>query len=290
VNDPAAPVIDTHTHVVSSDQARYPLQPPDGLPRLSWFDEHPVTAEGLIADMDAGGVHGAVMVQAKGAYGFDNAYAADARSVAPARLVNASIIDMAAADRIEQLRYWATGRGMLGTRLFNIPPASPSWLDDPATRGVLDEARQLGVRISLCVLAQDIPLVGDLLALAPDLPMALDHCGFADFTGPAPYHAADALFALASHANLRLKVTTTLFSPGLATGADPRQVLERLCEAFGVDRLMWGSDYPQHHSEPYPEIVAVARHACSGLSRDEQARFLGGTALSLWPELRTAGP
>jgi predicted TIM-barrel fold metal-dependent hydrolase len=283
-----APVVDTHTHVVSADHSRYPLQPPEGLPRLSWFDEHPVTAEQLIADMDAGGVQGAVLVQAKGAYAFDNAYAADARAVAPTRLVNASIIDMTAPDRVERLRYWASERGMLGTRLFNIPPASPSWLDDPATRPVLDEARRLGVRISMCLLAEDIPPVGDLLALAPDLPMALDHCGFADFTGPPPYQAANALFALARHANLRLKVTTTLLSPALQTGSDPRQVLERLCEVFGVDRLMWGSDYPQHHSEPYPEIVALARHACSELSPDEQARFLGGNALALWPELEPA--
>ncbi len=51
---------------------------------------------------------------------------------------------------------------------------------------------------------------------------------------------------------------------------------------------MWGSDYPQHHSEPYPEIVALARHACSRLSPTEQARFLSGTAVELWPELAAA--
>ncbi len=283
-----APIIDTHTHAVSDDHTRYPLHPPEGLPRLPWFDEHPVTAEQLIADMDAGGVHGAVVVQAKGAYGFDNAYAADARQVAPDRLVNASIIDMTAADRIEQLGYWATERGMLGTRLFNIPPASPSWLDDPATRPVLEEAARLGLRVNICLLAPDIPALGSLLDLVPDLTVALDHCGFADFTGPPPYRAADALFALAPHANLRLKATTTLFSPALEKGGDPQQILERLCEVFGVERLMWGSDYPQHHSEPYAEIVALARHACSRLSADEQARFLGGNALALWPELTPA--
>jgi hypothetical protein len=46
-----------------------------------------------------------------------------------------------------------------------------------------------------------------------------------------------------------------------------------------------GSDYPQHHGEPYVDIVALARHACSRLTADEQARFLGGTALALFPEL-----
>jgi predicted TIM-barrel fold metal-dependent hydrolase len=84
---------------------------------------------------------------------------------------------------------------------------------------------------------------------------------------------------------LRLKVTTTLLEPVRASGGDPRAVVARLCEGFGVDRLMWGSDYPQHHHEPYPEIVGLARDACSRLAPDEQDRFLGGTALELWPEL-----
>src|SRR5687767_14448574 len=163
--------------------------------------------------MDAAGVHGAVLVQAKGAYGFDNSYAADARSVAPHRLVNASIVDMSAPDRVDSLVHWATERGMLGTRLFNIPSASPSWLDDPATAVVLDRARDLGIRLSLCVLLDDLPLVGALCDLAPDLPIALDHCGFSDLSGGRSLPNAAALRSLAGRRNLHLKVTTTLLEP-----------------------------------------------------------------------------
>ena len=275
-------IVDTHTHVVSHDHDRYPIQPPEGLPRMPWFDEHPVDAAGLLRDMDGAGVHGAVLVQAKGAYGFDNSYAADARAVDPGRLVGASIVDMQSDDRVAQLERWAE-RGMGGTRLFNIPSASPSWLDDPATGAVLQRAHELGVRVALCVLVDDLPLVASLCAMAPDVPIALDHCGFADLGGPA-----DELFALASQPNLRLKVTTTLLEPVRDAGGDPREVVERLCAAFGVERLMWGSDYPQHYHEPYPVIVDLARHACSRLTADEQARFLGGTALELWPELAPA--
>ena len=141
------------------------------------------------------------------------------------------------------------------------------------------------MRVALCVLVDDLPLVASLCAMAPDVPIALDHCGFADLGGPA-----DELFALARQPNLRLKVTTTLLEPVRDAGLDPREVVERLCDAFGVERLMWGSDYPQHHHEPYPAIVELARHACSRLTPDEQARFLGGTALDLLPELTRLTP
>ena len=53
---------------------------------------------------------------------------------------------------------------------------------------------------------------------------------------------------------------------------------------------MWGSDYPQYHRESYAEIVAFGRRACSRLSADEQAAFLGATALKLWPELSPTQP
>jgi predicted TIM-barrel fold metal-dependent hydrolase len=274
--DPAPPIVDTHTHVVSFDHERYPLSPPDGLPRMPWFDEHPVDADGLRRELDAAGVRGAILVQAKGAYGFDNDYCADARSVAPDRFVSASIVDMQAPDRIAQLDHWTLERGMTATRLFDIPTSSPSWVDDPATAKVLTRAAELGVRVALCILVDTVPRVGALCAMAPELPIALDHCGFSDLTGPTPE-----LDALAVHPNIRLKVTTT----ALESVPDPRDVVERLADTFGVERLMWGSDYPQHHAEPYPEIVDLARHACSRLSADEQARFLGGTALELFPEL-----
>ena len=273
-------IIDTHTHVVSHDRVAYPMQPPPDLARMGWFDEHPVDAVGLLEALDSGGVHGAVLVQAKGAYAYDNAYAADALGIDPARLVGASIIDMGSDDRVAQLEYWTTQRGMRGTRLFNIPPVMPRWLDDPSMAAVFDRCRDLGVRVALCIVADDVPRVRAVCDLAEDLPIALDHCGFIDLLGDT-----SALDALADVENLRLKITTTLLEPALHAGRDPREVLERLCEVFGVERLMWGSDFPQHHSEPYAEIVALGRYSCSRLSVSEQARFLGGTALELWPEL-----
>ena len=276
-------VIDTHTHVVSPDLSRFPLETPD-FP-AEWVRESPVAVDGLLAALDAGGVRGAVLVQAKGAYGFDNSYIAEARAAAPARLVSAAVIDLAAADRETVLRYWCGERAILGLRVFNIPPADPDWLRDRSLPGVLRLASELGARLSVCVLAPDLPAVGGLLAALPELPIALDHCGFVELGEGTTSPAAQALTALAVFDNVRLKVTTTLLTMAEQAGMVAPDVVEWLSEEFGTHRLMWGSDYPQHHSEPYPEIVDYGRSACSRLSPSEQARFLGGTALELWPEL-----
>jgi predicted TIM-barrel fold metal-dependent hydrolase len=276
-------VIDTHTHVVSPDRSRFPLQTPD-FP-AAWVRENPVAVDGLLAALDAGGVAGAVLVQAAGAYGFDNSYIAEARAVSPSRLVNAAVIDMSSPDREAILRRWCGERGVLGLRLFNIPPSDPDWMGDPQAVGVLRLAAELGVRLSICVLEPDLPRIAGLLAAAPDQPIAVDHCGFVELGGGFDSPSAAALLGLAAYGNVQLKVTTTLLAAAEQAGHAPADVVEWLSEGFGVQRLMWGSDYPQHHSEPYPDIVDYGRSACARLSPSEQARFLGGTALELWPEL-----
>jgi L-fuconolactonase len=283
VSVPGFPIVDTHTHVVSPDRSRFPLQSPD-FP-AEWVRESPVAVDGLLAVLDSGGVRGAVLVQAAGAYGFDNSYVAEARSADPARLVNAAVIDMTSPERESDLRFWCSERGILGLRLFNIPRADPDWMGDPSVRDVLRLAGDLGVRLSVCVLEPDLPRIAGLLAAAPDQPIAIDHCGLVELGQGLNSPSAQALLGLATYENVRLKVTTTMLTMAEQAGVAAADVVEWLSESFGVGRLMWGSDYPQHHSEPYPEIVQYGRRACARLSPVEQARFLGGTALELWPEL-----
>jgi predicted TIM-barrel fold metal-dependent hydrolase len=279
-------LIDTHTHVASADRDRYRRGRPADRLGSDWADSHPLDAEQLVAALDDAGVSGAVLVQPVGTYGFDNSYLADAVTVAPGRLVGNSVIDMQAVDRVDALAEWA-GRGIGGTRLFNVPPADPPWLGTEASATVLARARALGVRVSACVLPPDLARLGALLEQAGDVPVALDHCGFADIGNPGSETLA-ALIALGAHPNLRLKVTTTILRMHPPAVGDERDVVERLCTLFGVERLMWGSDYPQHYSETYAEHVALALWVCSRLSAADQERFLGGTALELWPELAAA--
>src|SRR4051794_20859613 len=95
-------IIDTHCHVVAADHARYPLAPVEG--RISeWAQERPVTAEQLLAAMDAAGVDGAVLVQASTAHGFDNRYTADSAAAHPARFAWVGTLDALAPETPDQL-------------------------------------------------------------------------------------------------------------------------------------------------------------------------------------------
>jgi hypothetical protein len=48
---------------------------------------------------------------------------------------------------------------------------------------------------------------------------------------------------------------------------------------------MWCSDWPQVHDRPYAQLVQEGIEAGAQLSDSERDSYLGGTALSIWPEL-----
>ena len=305
-------IIDTHLHAVSPDTSRYPLRQVD-LPGNSWVKTAPASAEDLIAQMDAAGVAKGVLVQPVGAYGTDNSYVADAGAAHPDRLATVCVIDMTADDRLKQLRYWTQERGIGGVRLFSVPTPKVPWLDDPATFEVWEACQEWGVKVGVCLLPEELPRLGQVLARFPDTPVALDHCGFADFTDGPPWNAAQPLWELAEHQNLYLKVTTNVLDAAAESatreqhgqhGAEDnlsqkkeakqsadqeatslkaqKHLMATLANRFGAARLMWGSDYPQIHNRPYSDLVTLTRTAAAALPPTELSHFLASTFQSLW--------
>lgn len=267
-------IVDSHLHAVSPDTSRYPLQQVD-LPGNSWVKTAPASAEDLLAKMDAAGVSKGVLVQPVGAYGTDNGYVADAGAAHPDRFATVCVIDMTAADRLEQLRYWTQERGIGGVRLFSVPTPQVSWLDDPATFNVWEACQEWGAKVSVCLLPEELPRLGKMLARFPDTAVVLDHCGFADFSDGPPWNAARPLWELAKYQNLYLKVTTNVLD---AAGALPATLVHH----FGANRLMWGSDYPQIHDRTYSDLVTLANTAAKVLTPEEQTHFLADTAHDFW--------
>jgi predicted TIM-barrel fold metal-dependent hydrolase len=273
-------IVDTHVHVVARDEAHYPLRP-SGV-GSQWFREHPVTADEYLETATGAGVERAVLVQAHGAYGSENAYVLDALQVAPDRFVGVVIVDPAGHDAPARLRELAAVPGCQGVRLFGIGPEPPTWFDGDAGAALWRTAVDLDLRIVATLLTPELPRLATMLERHPGAPVVLDHCGFPDVHDGPPFAAAASLRELAEHPGLHLKVTSHVLE---AAGAHAGAFVEWLVDGFGADRLVWGSDYPQTHDRSYAELVALGRESCAGLPTHDQARVLGENALRLWPSL-----
>ena len=87
-------IIDTHTHVVSSDKVKHPLDPG----ARGWSTEVSNDVEDLIAEMDDAGVECATLVQPNATYALDNTYQCDSANQYAPRTVSVGILDPAAPD------------------------------------------------------------------------------------------------------------------------------------------------------------------------------------------------
>jgi predicted TIM-barrel fold metal-dependent hydrolase len=271
--------VDTHAHVVAADEAAYPLDPPQGM-TAPWYREDPCSVERLLALMGEAGVDRSVLVQGISAYGFDNRYAVDSARRFPKHCSSVVYLDVTEPEppsgAVGELRRLVRDEGVRGLRWVAFGDTA---LSEP--RAVWDEAAALGIPVVVTVLAEKLDELAALIpTLAGTIPLALDHCGFADFSAGIP----DVLLALAQYPTLHLKVSTIALDH-LAAHGDVRDGVAELAGCFGADRLMWGSDYSQTHDRPYPDLAEYARHAASKLDDDARAAFLAGTALTLWPEL-----
>lgn len=277
-------IVDSHTHVVAPDEQAYPLQPRN----LSgaWYRDAPCSADEFVRLLDAEDVAAAVLVQAVGAYSYDNAYAADSAARFPGRFTAACCVDVDGEDPVGALTYWARDRGVEGIRLFALSRSGPSWLAEPRTFPLWERAAALGVHVIVTIFDNQYGELQAVLQEFPETAVSLDHCGFPPLAG-APWREAEPLFALARLPNLYCKVTTNVLELAAAGGANPQSFVEALVRAFGAARVMWGSDFCQTHHRTYPELVAAAREAFGTLSPSDQALCLGGTAARLWPSLAT---
>jgi L-fuconolactonase len=262
--------IDTHTHVVAADAGAYPLTPLDA--EGGWYRTVANTVEDMVGALDEGAVDAAVLVQAVSAYRYDNRYVVDSAARFPARCASVVCLDPASPDTPAELARLTRDHGARGLRwwaLGNEP------LDVPA---VWSELARLGTPVVVTMFASRIGELGDLVPRLPPVPIALDHCAFADFARGVP----DDLRSLAEHPAVHPKVSTIVLDR-MSEHGDVRDALAELAACFGAERLMWGSDYSQTHDRGYADLAEYARAASSRLAEDDRSAFLGGTAARLWP-------
>jgi L-fuconolactonase len=277
--------IDIHPHIISEDTAKYPRSPLFGV-QSDWSKERPVTPAGLIAAMDEAGVEKAAIVQSSTCYGFDNSYVVDSIAQFPGRFTGVGSVDMLQPDAPERIRQWVK-LGISGLRLFtggSTAAFDPSALDDRRSFPTWELCSELG--LSMCIQTDPVGLtqVAGLAKRFPNVPIVLDHLGRPDVTDGPPYKRASSLFGLAPFENVFLKLTPRIFGDVRKGEASAETFFPRLAEAFGSNRLAWGSNFPASEKRMKDNLV-VAQNCLACLSAGDQSWIFAKTARRLYPAL-----
>jgi predicted TIM-barrel fold metal-dependent hydrolase len=269
-------IVDTHAHIYAADERKYPpiekpLRPPGGK----------ATVEDLQATAKAHGVERACAIQTSSFYRFDNRYLADATKANRSWVAGVCTLDPDDPHSPGQLVHYAREYGVKGMRSI---PARGGRLDHPGVRALWKAASDNGLVINVLINRDKTEECDRLLGDFPNLNVVLDHC-LNLRKGDGYEETLRDVLRLGRRKNLHAKLTY------LATGSDepyPCASMHKSClqiiEAYGPERCVWGSDFPNALWTPkvsYGEYLRIFTEALP-LRATARDQILGTTASRLW--------
>jgi predicted TIM-barrel fold metal-dependent hydrolase len=201
----------------------------------------PLLADEMLALMNEAGVDRAVIVPPS-PVGDSNLTALEAAARHPRRFAVMGRLDPLAEGAASQLARWREQPGMLGVRMTFHRPKGSAWLDAGIEWFWRDCERY---RLPVMLLAPGrMDAIGRLARAHPGLVLIVDHMGRrSELRDDACFADLDLLLGLAELPNVVVKASAV---PCYSTEAYPfgnlAPYVERIVEAFGPQRTMWGSD------------------------------------------------
>ena len=257
-------IVDTHCHAA-----------------LGWYE--PI--EVLLSQMDRNGVKLAALIQINGQS--DNSYQAECVKRYPNRLRSVVIVDTDSPNALTDLERWVAD-GATGVRLR---PDARSPGDDPLA--IWRKAAELGITVS-CGGSRDA-FADDAFAAVfealPSLPIVIEHLGGLKWSDVDPAGPRPKMFDLSRFPNAYAKIHGLgEFSQRAMPVREPfpfvepiAPLIEMAYEAFGADRMMWGSDYPPvSMREGYGNALKYTIERLADKSEAERASIFGGVAVKLF--------
>lgn len=272
---PAADRLDSHQHFWRHVAADYPWIGP-GMEALA-RDFLPADLAGVAR---AAGVGGSIAVQARQSLE-ESRWLLELADNDPFIRGVVGWVDLRSGRAAEDLARLAAHPRFVGVRhVVQDEPDDRFLLDEAFVRG-LESLHQFGLVYDLLVVPRQLPAAVELAGRLPDQSFVLDHLAKPPIRGGKIDGWRDDIERLARHRHVSCKVS------GLVTEAawqswkreDFRPYLEVALDAFGPDRLLFGSDWPVCLlAAEYADVAGIVEDFTAGLTADEQRAIWGGTA------------
>jgi L-fuconolactonase len=189
------------------------------------------------------------------------------------------------ADDIAALREHRGGRWLKGIRHQVQGEPDPRWLCQEDVRRGLRAVADAGLVYELLTLPHQLPAAIETVEALPEVTFVLDHCSKPPIAGGELEPWASRVSELAAYENVYCKLS------GLVTEADwtgwtvaqLQPYADVVLEAFGSERLMFGSDWPVCLlAASYVQVLEAADAVTAELSEAERQDVFGGTAARVY--------
>jgi predicted TIM-barrel fold metal-dependent hydrolase len=268
-------IIDPHVHVWIND------------PKYPWPSENEnppaedATVEQLMAAMAAHGTEKTVLVQVMH-YRWDNRYAADCLKRYPDQFEGVCRVNPESPTAADDLSRWAEEYGFRGVRLSPSVDSSGDWFVSPDLDPLWRRTRDL--KVPMCILTQleRLPDLERWIQRYEDVQVRIDHMAYPPVDRP---EELEKLLRLSRYPQVYVKISGTwAVSKEDYPYRDTHATVKQIYDAFGPERLMWGTDWPLVEQQcGYTGALDLVRKAFTFLSDEDRAWILGKTVLKLWP-------
>ncbi len=271
-------IIDTHVHVWALDETHRPapgakIRPPD----------EPCPVEWLVDDMIVFGVDRCVLVQSS-AFGWDNTYMVECLERDPGLFKAIGLVDPLGTASADALRYWM-GRGLSGFRFHPLYyPDDQCWVDSPAHDALWDAAAETDAILQFHLWPRHAVPLARMIARHPNVRVIVDHLGKPDVTEAPPYPSFQPVLDLARFPLVWVKIGDyQIASQQVFPWRDTIPFVAALREAFGPDRMIWGTGYAgRARLVPLEQALRYVREELPCLSQSDVDRILDETPRALF--------
>ena len=268
-------IIDPHVHVWKQD------------PRYPWAKETKsppgadATPEMLLELMKANGVEKTVIIQVI-YYRWDNSYLADVLKQYPQHFLGVARVNPESPSAPDDLSKLVQEQRFRGVRISPGADAASDWIRGPLMPPLWKRCQQLKVPMTVLAPVARMPDVGALVEKFPALTVVIDHMADSPLDKPDELNK---LIALKRYPKVFVKISHTWsLSKQPYPYQDSQAQVQRLYDAFGPKRLMWGTDWPlvEKHCG-YGKALALVRDEMKFLSEEDKSWMLSRTIERVWP-------
>ena len=238
--------------------------------------------EDLLQELRRGGYHGCVSVQASQTEDETRFLLEQARKYPFIKGI-VGWLDLRAADLEEKLEYYSQFSKFKGLRhVIQDEPDDRFMLRDDFLKGIA-KLEKFGLTYDILIFPRHLEYARELVGMFPKQKFVLDHIAKPDIAGGVLSPWKEDLQRLAVHPNVYCKISGMVTeAPWRAwRPADFKPYLDTVFEAFGVDRLMIGSDWPVCLlSGSYRAVMQIVEKYLMGSPGEE--RVLGENAVEFY--------
>jgi predicted TIM-barrel fold metal-dependent hydrolase len=163
---------------------------------------------------------------------------------------------------------------MLGLRML-FRAAQCDQLKDGSADWVWVEAEKAGIPVMVFLPQTHMGLIGGVAERHPDLKLVIDHLGLTQGKDAEAFVELDKVLALARHPNVAVKTSCL---PHFASTPYPfaslHPYLRRVYDAFGPQRMFWGTDLSRSPCS-YQQNITMFTEEIPWLSADDKAWIMG---------------